>query len=75
MSSVFFHHHNHHIYIRCSLLQESRGTFGHQILIIFSLAELKQISDPCIFLLLDQLCGTHSNEVKVAGSLVAFRHH
>ena len=42
-----------------SLLQESKDTSGHLILVFFSLPELKQISDLSI-LLPDQLFGTHS---------------
>ena len=61
-SGLFWHHNRYtrYTYIGCSLLQEIQGTFGRLILIFISLAALKQVSDPGLFLWPVQLFGTQS---------------
>ena len=55
-----FHPSNQHIYIHCSLLQDSPGNFDHLILIYFLFPVLRQMSELELFPLLHRLCGTHS---------------
>ena len=55
-----FHPSKKHIYIHCSLLQDSPDSFDHLILIYFLFPVLRQILELEHFQLLHRLCGTHS---------------
>ena len=56
----YFHPSNQHIFIHCSLLQDSPDSFDHLILIYFMFLVLIQMSEIELFRLLPRLCGTHS---------------
>ena len=49
-----------HIYIHCSLLQDSPDIFNHLILIYFLFPVLRQMSELELFQLMHRLCGTNS---------------
>ena len=59
---MHLHQRTNYTYIHCSLLQECRGTFSHTVILFFLIPELKQISEPGIFML-PELCGTSSLSV------------
>ena len=60
LSIMHFHPSNQHIYIHCSLLQDSPDIFDHLILIYFLFPVLRQMSELELFQLLHRLCRTHS---------------
>ena len=73
--TITFHPSNLHIYIQCSLQQDSPERFCCRVLTIFLFPELRQTLELELSRLPHQPCGIHSLSVKLAGNIVSFRRH